>query len=104
MAKYEFSKSDFYLFYKWMKDRYDPTEESTWVIKVNGVIYTTRSNKCGWKKQHHAKAAFRQDAFHLANQLFEKHRVSFFRDKNQLWSDYLSELEQSGVIEFVEIK
>lgn len=104
MAKYEFSESDFSLFEKWTKDRYDPTEESTWVIKVNGVIYTTSSNKCGWKKQHHAKAAFRQDAQYLANQLFKKHQVSFFRDKNQIWSAYISELEQKGVIEFIEVR
>lgn len=104
MAKYQFTKSDFSLFNKWTKDRYDPTEESTWVIKINGVIYTTSSNKCGWKKQHHAKAAFRQDAHWLSDELFEKHGVHLFRDKNQLWSEYLDELEQRGVIEFVEIK
>lgn len=98
------SESDILLFEKWTKERYNPTEESTWVIKINGVIYTTASNKCGWKKQHHAKAAFRQDAYCLTNKLFEQHNLSYYQDKNQLWSDYLSELEKRGVIEFVEIK
>lgn len=104
MGKYKFSESDLLLFDKWTKERYDPSEDSTWVIKINGVIYTTTSNKCGWKKQHHAKAAFRQDASNLVNTICKKHNISFFREKNQLWSEYLLELEKRGIIEFVEVR
>lgn len=99
----EFSEKDIKLFQERVEAKRLNNGGSLWAIKVNGLMYTTSSGKCGWKQKHHAKSAFKLDNSTVVRQLEKKYGYKSYKDSLSLWHDYLAELEDQGIVEFVEI-
>lgn len=99
----KFAQEDFDLFQKRIEQKRKNSFGSMWIIKVNGEVYVTSSGKCGWKQKGHAKSAFKLDSYHIVGTLEEKYGYKTYKDSLKLWNDYLSELENKGIVEFIEV-
>lgn len=102
MDKYNFTENDFSLFEERVKAKRDNDFCSVWIIKVFGEVYVTSSGKCGWKQKSHAKSALKLDMWSLVRSLNEKYKPRC-SNKNKLWNDYISALEEKGIVEFVKV-